>query len=272
MRSWAVAPSPSVDQAVRLLRRAGCVAAEEEAAELWEAAGRAPGRMAALVGRRVTGEPLAWITGRIRFCGADIRVHPGVYVPRWQTEPLARRAAHLLPARGRAVDLCTGSGAVAAVLCRQVPDAAVIGTDLSPPAVTCARVNGVDARLGSLDEPLPPDWESSVDVLTAVAPYVPTEALHLLDRDSRRFEPRGALDGGAGGTRLLAEIVRRAGRWLAPGTGRLLLELGAGQEDALAGLLAHCGFGDLSVLRDEEGDVRGIEAVLGRSAGPDTAR
>ena len=101
------------DVAARL-ERAGFVAAEEEAAELLAAGGD----LDALVARRLTGEPLAWITGTAPFCGLWIRVDPGVYVPRWQTEALARRAVERLPADGVAIDLCTGSGAIATVLCR----------------------------------------------------------------------------------------------------------------------------------------------------------
>src|SRR5256714_12490072 len=73
------------------LSRAGFIAAEEEADELLACAGGDTYRLDALVGRRLAGEPLAWIIGRVSFCGLEIRVDPGVYVPRWQSELLARR-------------------------------------------------------------------------------------------------------------------------------------------------------------------------------------
>jgi len=270
-------PDASLDGVVTALERAGCVAAREEAAELWVAAGGDEGTLERLVARRTAGEPLAWVTGRTVFCGLVLRVDPGVYVPRPQTEPLAERAADRLRRAGtdvlgapgarpgfggRAVDLCTGAGTIAAVLKARVPGAEVIATDSSPAAVECALANGVDARLGHLDEPVPPSWEQTVDVVTAVVPYVPTEALHLLDRDSRQFEPRAALDGGPGGRRWLEEVVRRAPRWLRPGRGALLLELGGDQHRVIRGALAEAGFGPVEVLLDEEGDPRGIEAVL----------
>ncbi len=91
-----------------LLSDAGFVAAEEEADELF---GRAAGDaelLDSLVERRLTGEPLAWITERVSFCGLQIRVDPGVYVPRWQNEPLARRAVERLRETSMAIDLCTG--------------------------------------------------------------------------------------------------------------------------------------------------------------------
>src|SRR5476651_11785 len=105
-----------LDPLIALLSEAGFVAAEEEARELSARAAGDVELLDALVQRRLTGEPLAWITGRTPFCGMEVLVDPGVYVPRWQSEPLARRAVERLPATGTAVDLCTGSGAIAKVL------------------------------------------------------------------------------------------------------------------------------------------------------------
>jgi len=248
------------EDVVEILRLAGCVAAEEEAEELWAAGGRDPHWVDALVRRRSRGEPLAWITGRVVFGGVELAVHPGVYVPRWQSEPMARRAAELLPTGGRGLDLCTGCGAVAAVLAACRPAARVIGTDRDKTAVACARANGVDALLGDLDAPVPADWAGTVDVLTAVVPYVPTEEMHLLDRDSRSYEPPAALDGGPGGTRLLVEVIRRAPRWLRPSTGVVLVELGGTQAEGLAAALAGAGLAVRDIGRDSEGDVRYLEA------------
>src|ERR1700724_4140318 len=104
-----------------VLSRAGFIAAQEEADELLASAAGDVELLDSLVARRLTGEPLAWITGRISFCGLEIRVDPGVYVPRWQSEPLARRAVERLPATGVAIDLCTGSGAIARVLSAERP-------------------------------------------------------------------------------------------------------------------------------------------------------
>ena len=248
------------EDVVEVLRGAGCVAAEEEAAELWAAGGQDIPRVGALVERRIRGEPLAWITGRSAFAGLELAIHPGVYVPRWQSEPMALRAAELLPADGRGLDLCTGCGAVAAVLSARRPAAAVLATDLDEAAVACARANGVDARLGDLDGPVPPGWVGTVDVLTAVVPYVPAEEMHLLDRDSRAYEPVAALDGGPGGLRFLAEVIGRAPRWLRPASGVVLVELGGAQAEALAPALAGAGLTARDVGRDSDGDVRYLEA------------
>ena len=82
-------------------------------------------------------------------------VCPGVYVPRPQTEALAREAIARLPRRGLAVDLCTGSGAIAVAVGRARPEARVLATEIEPAAVACARGNGVDVYLGDLTAPLP---------------------------------------------------------------------------------------------------------------------
>jgi release factor glutamine methyltransferase len=249
----------------RALAVAGCIAPVEEADALLRAAAGDEVALASMLERRVEGEPLPWITGSISFCGLEVRVTPGVYVPRWQTEPLARLAASLLPPDGVAVDLCTGAGAVAMVLAGASPDARVFATDLDPLAVVCARSNGVDAYEGLLDEPLPTALESAVDVLTAVPPYVPSGELRFLPRDVQDHEPMTALDGGADGTDVLTEIVRRSPRWLRPGA-HLVLELGGDQAAALEPTLRTAGFDRPDVLRDAEGDARGIVARIAQPA------
>lgn len=240
----------------------------EEAAELRAAAGRDAALLDALVARRVEGEPLAWIVGSVDFCGLRVRVDAGVYVPRWQTEPLARRGAALLPSAGTAVDLCTATGALACVLRAAAPAATVVATDIDPLAVACAASNGVDALVGHLDEPLPAALLGTVDVLTAVVPYVPTDQLRFLPRDVTAYEPPGALDGGADGLRLMAEVVRRSPRWLRPG-GWLLLELGGDQAAAVSALMEAAGFDAITVLTDEDGNDRGIEGRRDAACGGD---
>jgi release factor glutamine methyltransferase len=222
----------------------GFVAAEEEAEELVAAAGGDRDRLEAMLERRLTGEPLAWITGTAPFCGLWIKVDPGVYVPRWQTEALARRAAELLPEDGTAIDLCTGSGAIPAYLRSQRPRARILATDIDPRAVACARSNGVEAYEADLFGDLP----AEADIVTAVVPYVPTPSLPLLQRDTFAFETTLSYDGGPDGT----AIVRRV---LAEAAGRvrvaLLLELGGDQIEPL-------GLGRCETIVDEEGDVRGV--------------
>jgi release factor glutamine methyltransferase len=237
------------------LAAAGFVAAREEAGELLAAA-TDDAHLQALVERRLTGEPLAWITGSAPFLGRSIVVTPGVYVPRWQTELLAERALARLPADGVAVDVCTGSGVLAVVLAER--PARVYATDLSPEAVACARANGVDAYEGDLFAPLPDGVVA--DVVTGVVPYVPTGELSLLQRDTFTFETPLAYDGGPDGCALLRRALSGAARVLRPG-GALLLELGGDEATLIADDLEYAGYVDVVVVADEDGDVRGIEAT-----------
>jgi release factor glutamine methyltransferase len=246
---------------VSRLARAGFVAAEEEARELVEAARDGSAPLDDLVARRLAGEPLAWIVGHAPFDGLDVRVDPGVYVPRWQSTELARRAAARLPPTGAAVDLCTGSGAVALALQRARPLARVLATDTDPGAIACARANGVDAHHGDLFDPLPPGLQGTVDVVVAVVPYVPTPALALLPRDTLAFESPAHYDGGPDGTEFLRRVVGGAPTFLRSG-GALLLELGGDQIELLRGDLAQRGYTDLTAWTDSDGDVRGVEATF----------
>ncbi len=237
------------------LADAGFVAPAAEAAELLEAAAGDASRLERMVGRRLNGEPLEWITGWVDFCGLRIRVARAVYVPRWHTEALAERGAQRLPEAGAAIDICCGSGAIAAVLSARRPHATVLATDLDPRAVACARANGVDARIGDLFDGLPAELCGTVDLVIGVVPHVPSHELGLLHRDTLTFETSLAYDGGPDGLSILRRAVTGAARWLRPG-GALVLGLGGEQ----ASQLALPGFEHIVVVRDVDGDVRGVEA------------
>lgn len=212
-----------------------------------------------LVSRRLTGEPLAWITGATEFCGLQIAVDPGVYVPRWHTERLAERAAELLPDGGAAIDVCTGSGAVAAVLQARRPAARVMATDLDEASVACARRNGVEAYLGDLFGAVPAELAGRTFVIVAVPPYVPTRELPLLQRDTLTFESPTAYDGGPDGTDVLRRVLAESPRFLRPG-GTVLLELGGRQPDVLEPELGRLGYTGIRLITDEDGQLRGLEA------------
>ncbi len=195
------------------------------------------------------------------FCDLQVRVDPGVYVPRWQSEPLARRGRGpsagdryrdrpLHRVRGRREFLTSAR-----------PSARVVACDLDERAVACAVANGVEAYVGDLFVPLPSGLEGRVDVVVGVVPYVPTPALALLARDTLAFESRLSYDGGADGTDVLRRAAVDSAGFLRPG-GALLLELGGDQADLLADDLDRLGFAEVSVLLDEDGDARGIEATL----------
>ena len=184
-----------------------------------------------------------------------------MYVPRGFSEQIAERAAALLPPTGTAIDLCTGTGAIAQTLGRARPDARVVATDLDPAAVTCARINGVEAFVGDLFGGLPQDLDHPVDVVIGVVPYVPTDELVRLQRDTFAFETHLAYDGGEGGLTLLRRVIAEAPRFLRPG-GALLLEVGGDQDQALRDDLERNGYQWVTAIVDDDADVRGIEATL----------
>src|SRR5919109_658328 len=134
-----------------------------------------------------------------------------------------------------------------------------VSPDAEADVLIAAAGNGVDARLGDLDEPLPHSLHGRVDVMTAVVPYVPTEALHLLPRDVLAHEPRRALDGGDGGTAMLGRAAEAAARLVRPG-GSVLLELGGTQADPVSARLRAPGFEAIRVHRDDDGFDRALEA------------
>jgi release factor glutamine methyltransferase len=259
----------NMETATAQLRQAGCIAAEEEAAELVRAAGGDAERLRELVLRRCSGEPLAWLVGAVRFCGETVLVQPGVFVPRPQSERLALEGVARLPERGLAVDLCTGAGAIAVVLARRRPQARVVASEIDPLAVACARSNGVEVFASDMAANLPGWLSGRVDIVTAVVPYVPTGELRLLPRDVLAFEPLRALDGGEAGTVFLTRAVREAAALLRPG-GSLLLELGGDEGDLLRPVLAEKGYSDVEILVDEEDDPRALLAVF--AAPPRTRR
>ena len=240
------------------LAEAGCIAAEEEAEDLL-AASSDRSTLESLIARREGGEPVAWLTGHASFAGHQVLIDPGVYVPRPQSEELAVRAGELLYGFGSgaaAADLCTGSGNVARYLKARAAKSLVVGVDLDTVAVRCAVRNQVAACVGHLGDPL---RSASFDVVTSVAPYVPTGDLGFLPRDAREHEPISALHGGIDGLDVLRNVVGSAKRILRRG-GWMLIEIGGNQDAQLADDLESWGFSEIETWHDEDGDLRGLVA------------
>ena len=256
LRAWATAE----------LAAAGCVSAAAEADWLLDEAPDAEA-LRAMVARRAAGEPLQYVIGWAPFGPLKLRVGPGVFVPRPETETLADRAAAFLRARPEprvAVDLCTGSGAIACFLAEEAPGTRVLATELDPGALAWAKVNaeryGVELLAGDLDAPLSAELAGQVDVLCANVPYVPSGAVATLPTDVRDHEPRLSLDGGPDGLDVFRRLAGRATRWLAPG-GRLHAEIGEDQAGAAAALLTEAGLTEVAVHQDLVGRDRIVEGT-----------
>ncbi|MEV7285031.1 putative protein N(5)-glutamine methyltransferase [Streptomyces sp. NPDC093252] len=226
-------PSPLLtpDRVVAVLRAAGCVFAEDEAA-LILAAARTPAELAALVERRVAGLPLELVVGWAGFRGLRVSVAAGVFVPRRRTEYLVEQALARVPDARVVVDLCCGSGAVGAALAAALGPVELHAADIDPAAVRCAARNvaayGGRVHRGDLFAALPAGLRGRVGILAANVPYVPTGEVALLPAEARDHEPRAALDGGGDGLDVLRRVAAGAPPWLAPG-GRLLTETSARQ-------------------------------------------
>lgn len=253
------------DELVARLRSAGCVFAEEEAAELRAAAGTAE-ELESMAVRRIAGQPLEQVVGAAWFDGRRIRLLPGVFVPRLRTTALVRLAAdHLTgPRHGRGpapvlLDIGCGSGAIGAAVLARVPDLQVWAVDVDPVAVDCARLNLPPERvlLGDLFAPLTAGLRA--DVICANAPYVPTGAIGSMPPEARDHEHRVALDGGSDGLDVQRRVIGEAPRWLATG-GVLLVETSLAQAPATAALMRQAG---LSARVHRDDDVEGT-VVEGR--------
>ena len=208
---------------VARLRAAGCVFAEDEA-RLIIATARTPEELDEMVERRAAGLPLEQVIGWAEFCGLQIAVDPGVFVPRRRTEFLVQQAIGLASPDAVVVDLCCGAGAIGAALAVAVTRAEVYAADIDPAAVACARRN-VPGQVyqGDLYQPLPARLRGRIQILTANVPYVPTGDIEFLPPEARDHEPRVALDGGPDGLDLLRRVAAGAPGWLAAG-GHLLIE------------------------------------------------
>lgn len=250
------------DPVVATLRTAGCVFAEDEARLLRE---RATTReeLAAMVARRVAGEPLEYIVGWVEFCGLRLHIEPGVFVPRQRTAFLVERAVALAAPGAVVVDLCCGCGAIGAAIADRVDRVELYASDLDATAVANARRNLPDGRVfgGDLFEPLPTDLRHRVDLVVANVPYVPTEHIALMPAEAREHEPRSALDGGSDGLDILRRVARQAPRWLRA-SGHLLIETSAEQAPYAARAFTADGLAS-SVVADDE---RGATVVIGQTA------
>ena len=218
-------------------------------------------RYAALIARRVAGEPLAYLTGRREFWSLELAVTPAVLVPRPETELLVERALALCPASATgAVDLGTGSGAVALALAAERPRWRITATDVSAAALAVARANA--RRLGLAVEFREGDWFAPLagrrfDLAVSNPPYV-AAGDPALAAGALAHEPRLALTPGADALACLRAIVRAAPHHLEPG-GWLLLEHGATQGAALRAELVAAGFAHVRSHRDLAGHERMTE-------------
>ncbi len=218
-----------------------------------------------LVARRAAREPLQHITGRAPFHHLELSVGPGVFVPRPETELLVEEALKVLSARAesatgqlRIVDLCTGSGAIAAAVKSELPNAQVFAVELSEEAIPYARKNleslGVHLVQGDALTALT-ELAGRFDAVLSNPPYIPPANVPA-DPEAALHDPDMALyGGGEDGMQMPTAIAARAYELLAPG-GFFMMEHDDTQEEAVAELLARVGFERCYPVRDLNGRPR----------------
>jgi release factor glutamine methyltransferase len=226
-------------------------------------------RLDAAIARRLEHEPVARIVGTREFYGRSFRVDPRVLDPRPDTETLIEAALAIVDRRGwrqrplRLLDLGTGSGCILATLLAELPCAQGIGTDISPAALACAAANasrlGVGARAGFIAANWLDAASGRFDLILANPPYIASSEIAGLAADVADYDPRLALDGGPDGLEAYREIAARAGGALAE-QGRLLLEIGQTQADAVAEILRGARLEPQAIVRDLAGRPRMVVA------------
>lgn len=229
-----------------------------EAEWLAEAA-RDEAHLKALVERRLRGEPLQYLTGIAGFRYLELRVGPGVLIPRPETEVVTETAIDLLPEGGTVVDVGTGSGAIALAIKYERPDARVIGTEVSPKALEWAQRNrrelGLDVEFLSCDllDGLAADLIDRVDVVVSNPPYVALEDRDALPVEVRSYEPEVALFAPGHGLGVIGRLAEEAPRFLREG-GWLVLEIAPEHASQIASVMA--GYAEVEVRRDLTGRER----------------
>ena len=226
-------------------------------------------RIELLAIRREAREPLQHITGEAPFRHLVLEVGPGVLVPRPETELVAEWAIEALrqvpTATPRAVDLGTGTGALALALASEVPNAEVYAIELFPLAAAWAERNIArygDGRVtlvrGDAATALP-ELDGTVDVVVANPPYIP-DADNPVDAEVLGYDPESALFGGPDGLRDIRVFIARAARLLRAG-GTLVVEHADGQGAAVRAIAAEAGFGMTTTHTDLLHRERALTAV-----------
>ena len=225
----------------------------------------------ALAARRLKREPVARIFGHKEFWSLSLQIGPAVLVPRPETETVVEAALDAV-ARGappmtqlRILDIGTGSGALLLALLSELANAVGTATDISAAALDVARANAERSGLAGRCTFIACDIAAGVpgpfDLIVSNPPYVVHGEIASLAPEVRDYDPALALDGGADGLDGYRAIAAQARGLLAPG-GKLIVELGAGQEAAVRALFTNAGLTAAAVLNDLAGIPRALTATV----------
>ncbi len=260
-RLAAVAPRDALALATRLLGDAGVETPERDARLLLAGAEDA----AEALSRRAAREPVSRILGRRGFWTLDLAIGPAVLDPRPDTETVVEAALDAVSRRRagsplRLLDLGTGSGCILLALLDALPDATGLGIDTSAAAIEVARANA-SRSVGDRAYFLVGNWADAIagrfDLVVSNPPYIPTADIAALDPEVRLHDPRPALDGGIDGLDAYRAILAALPRLLAA-EAVAVLELGAGQDAAVAAIAAAHGLEPVARRPDLAGILRAV--------------
>lgn len=224
----------------------------------------------AKVQRRARREPVQYILAETEFWSLPLQVGPDVLIPRSDTEVLVEEALQHLQQGGSMLDVGTGSGAIAIAVAAERPAVDVTAIDCSRPALTVARANaerhGLSGRITCREGDLAALPAGPYDLVVSNPPYIAEPEWAGLMAEVRDHEPRIALHGGIDGLDAYRHLARQAMTVLKPG-GWLLVEVGAGQADAVRELFEQAGLSALGVRKDYAGIARVVYAQAGLEAG-----
>jgi release factor glutamine methyltransferase len=225
----------------------------------------------ALAQRRLAHEPVARILGRKEFWSLPLQVSGAVLVPRPDTETIVEAALDFVVRGGlrmeplRILDIGTGSGALLLALLSELTQARGTATDISGAALAVARANAERLNLASrctfIECNIAEGVPGPFDLIVSNPPYIAHADIATLEPEVRDYDPALALDGGQDGLDVYRAIARDARRLLAPG-GRLIVELGAGQESAVRTLSTQAGLTVAGVRNDLAGIPRALSASV----------
>jgi release factor glutamine methyltransferase len=194
-----------------------------------------------LIDNRALGYPLPYLIGKTEFYGLEMMVTPDVMIPRPDTEVLVDLALERRPST--VIDVGTGSGCIAVALAVHLPEAAILGIDISPAALAVARWNvekhGLDERIKLIVGDLLDRRPAPVDLIISNPPYVSADERASLPPSILYHEPQLALNGGADGLEVIRRLLYQSQGLLKPG-GMLLIEIGASQGAAVREIAETC--------------------------------
>ena len=215
-----------------------------------------------LVKRAADSEPIAYLIGKTEFYSLPIKVTRDCLIPRPETELLVERGIDFLRKRSGpqiVLDLCTGSGCIAAAVAKNFQNCSVIATDISDSALAVAAENIKTHKLtdrirllqGDLFDPIIAELdESKFDLILCNPPYVTTAEFEKLDKNIKNYEPSGALAAGADGLDIYRKIAQNLDKFLKPDAA-LILEIGYAQGPAVKEILEqNASYSEIKIEKD----------------------